>query len=177
MEHLLNELKQKSEIMYILCQKSVSYWLFYDRLIKSPLVLTSSSLIIINSYFKEDNPTIKFINIIMNGINIFIMALINNMDLSVKIQNLKNQSNEFIALSHEIEGDILKNNINNDIVIKHQENFDIIIKNTDIDTIPYKIKYDVRKKYVGKKTLPIILLDSSSDTNSSNSTPSNNLVV
>jgi hypothetical protein len=157
MEQLFNELKDKSELMYILCQKSVSYWLFYDRLIKSPLVLTSSALIIINSYFKEEDKIIKFINIIINGINICIMAIINNMDLTIKIQNLKNQSSEFITLSHDIDGNIIKKTVNDDIIIKHQEKYDIILKNTDIDAIPEKIKHIVRKKYKGIKTLPLLI--------------------
>ncbi len=157
MEQLFNDLKDKSELMYILCQKSVSYWLFYDRLIKSPLVLTSSALIVINSYFNEKDKVIQFINIIINGINIFIMAIINNMDLSIKIQNLKNQSNEFITLSHEIDGNMIKKIMNDDIIIKHQEKYDIILKNTDIDAIPEKIKHIVRKKYKSIKTLPLLI--------------------
>lgn len=153
----LKEIKDRSEVMSVLLNKSTAYWSYVDRILKYPLILTSSGLIVVNSYFEDNDSSIKLYNVIFNGINVVLMGIINNLDLTKKIENLKSKSTEFYELSHEIEADIMTQNMNNDRIIFIQNKYDMIMKYTEVGAIPDSIKYKVRKQYDGKKTIPLIL--------------------
>ena len=156
MESLI-KIKDRSEIMSVLLSRSTSYWSYIDKILKYPLIISSSGLVIINSYFQDQDDDIKLYNVIFNGINVLFMAIINNLALTSKIENLKNKSNEYYELSHEIEAVILNENIDNDKIIHLQQKYDMIMRYTLVEAITENIKYKVRKKFINKKTLPLML--------------------
>lgn len=153
----LRILQDKSEVMSILLSKANTYFVNLERILKYPLVLSSSGLVIINSYFNEQKEEIRIYNIICNSINIFFLALLNNMGITNKIENFKAKANEFLLLSHKIDANILKNEVNDNIIINYQEIYDTILINTLTESIPENIKKNVRNLYDGKKHLPLTL--------------------
>ena len=153
----LSVIRDRAEIMSVLLTKSTGYWSKIDKILKYPLIVTSSGLVIINSYFKDNDVDIKLPNVILNGINVLIMGILNNLALTQKIENLKAKAVEFLELSHEIEAELMLNNFTNDKIILIQEKYDIIMKYTLVEAVPESVKKSVRKMFSGKKTLPIIL--------------------
>ena len=153
----LNKIKDRAEVMSVLLSKSTSYWSYIDKILKYPLIISSSGLVIINSYFQDQDDDIKLYNVIFNGINVIFMAIINNLSLTSKIENLKSKSQEFYELSHEIEAVIMNDSIDNDKIIHLQQKYDMIMRYTLVEAIPDSIRNKVRDKYDGKKTVPLIL--------------------
>ena len=149
-------LKDRAEVMSVLLDNSSFYWNNINNILKYPVLLVSTSLLIINTYFNEDEKSIRIPNICLNASNVLLLGIINNLDLSKKIDNLKTKSLDFLELSHEIDAKILIGSITNDMVINTQAKYDEIYKNIMIDAIPYFIKKGVNKKFKGKKHLPLI---------------------
>jgi len=153
----LKAIKDRAEIMSVLLSKATGYWSYIDKLLKYPLIISSSGLVIINSYFSDKQEDIKIYNLIFNSINILFMAIINNLSLTSKIENYKAKSGEFYELSHEIDAEMMNNNHSNDKIVQLQQKYDMIMKYTLQESIPDKIKNNIRNKFKGKKHLPLCL--------------------
>ena len=153
----LSAIRDRAEIMSVLLTKSTGYWSKIDKILKYPLIITSSGLVIINSYFKDEETHIKLPNVILNGINVLIMGILNNLALTQKIENLKAKATEFLELSHEIDAELMLNEFTQDKVILIQQKYDIVLKYTLTEAIPENVKKSVRKKFLGKKSLPLII--------------------
>ena len=150
-------LKDRAEVMSVLLDNSAFYWNNINNILKYPVLIFSTGLLIINTYFKETDEDIKIPNITLNACNILLLGIINNLDLSKKLENLKTKALDFLELSHEIDAKILLGDITNDMVINTQAKYDEIYKNILLDAIPYFIKKAVNKKFKGKKNLPLIV--------------------
>jgi hypothetical protein len=159
-------LKDRAEVLSVLLDNSAFYWNNISNILKYPVLIFSTGLLIINTYFKETDKNIKIPNITLNACNILLLGIINNLDLTKKIENFKTKSLDFLELIHYIDGKILLGDVNNDIVINTQSKYDEIYKNILLDAIPYFIKSRVHKKFKGKKHLPLFLFCIESETNS-----------
>jgi hypothetical protein len=149
-------LKDRAEVMSVLLDNSSFNWNNISNILKYPVLMVSTSLLILNTYFNEEDKSIRIPNICLNASNVLLLGIINNLDLSKKIENLKTKSLDFLELSHEIDAKILIGNITNEMVINSQIKYDEMYKGILLDAIPYFIKKGVNKKFKGKKHLPII---------------------
>lgn len=150
-------IKERAEVMSVLLDNSSFYWSNISNILKYPVLLISTGLLIINTYFKETDRNIQIPNICLNASNILLLGIINNLDLTKKIENFKNKSLDFLELSHEIDAKILLGDITNDMIINTQAKYDEMYKGILLDSIPYIIKIRVHNKFKNKKTLPMII--------------------
>jgi hypothetical protein len=96
LDERIEKLLSKTESMVLLCSKASSYWSMIKFGFNIPLVLTSSTMCIINS-ISEDANEVKIPIIVVNVISVFIMSLNNNIKASddfniitIKYENLIN---------------------------------------------------------------------------------------
>ena len=92
------KLLDKCESMTLLCTKASTHWSFIKFCFAIPLVLTSSTMCIINS-ISEDANSIKIPNIIVNAVSVLIMSLTNSIKASEKFEIFKKLSQQFMLLS------------------------------------------------------------------------------
>ena len=139
-----NKLLDKCEAMTLLCTKAATHWSFIKFCFNIPLVITSSSMCIINS-ISEDANSMKIPNIIVNALSVLIMSLNNSIKSAEKFETFKKLSQQFMILSQEIEGiedDIPKDKY--DMLILKYDN---LIQDCSFEEIPEKYKLLVASKY------------------------------
>lgn len=146
----------KCEAMTLLTTKAATHWSFIKFCFNIPLVLTSSTMCIINSISTDAN-SVKIPNIVVNAISVLIMSLNNSIKASEKFEIFKKLSQQFMFLSQEIEA------IENDVLDKEKYDFiilkyDNLIKDCAFEEIPIKYKEHVSKIYTdANKHIPIQL--------------------
>ena len=79
----------KSYITTILCDLSYNYYSFILNVSLLPTILGSSVLTILNSSMIDES-ILKKLNIIVNGLNTIILALVNSYRLNDRINTFKN---------------------------------------------------------------------------------------
>ena len=139
-----NKLLDKCECMTLLCTNASSHWSFIKFCFNIPLVLTSSTMCIINSISENAND-IKVPNIIVNAVSVLIMSLNNSIKPAEKFEIFKKLSQQFMILSQEIEaieGDIPKDKA--DLLMLKYDN---LIQDCMFEEIPQKYKIQVANKY------------------------------
>lgn len=150
-----NKLLDKCEAMTLLCTNASTHWSFIKFCFNIPLVLTSSTMCIINS-ISEDSNAIKIPNIIVNAVSVLIMSLNNSIKAGEKFEIFKKLSQQFMILSQEVESydeDIPKDKY--DIIMLKYDN---LIQDTAFEEIPQKYKIQVATKYAeAGKHIPIQL--------------------
>ena len=129
-------LKDRSEVMSVLLDNSAYYWNNISNILKYPVLLTATGILIINTYFLDNDNHIRIPNIVLNATNILLLGIINNLDLTKKTENLKSKSLDFLELSHEIDAKILIGDITNEMVINTQMKYDETYKNIIFNAIP-----------------------------------------
>ena len=82
------KLLDKCEAMTLLCTKAASYWSCIKFCFNIPLVLTSSTMCIINS-ISEDANAVKIPNIVVNAVSVLIMSLNNSIKPAEKFEIFK----------------------------------------------------------------------------------------
>ena len=135
----------KTECLTLLCTKAASHWSFIRFCFNIPLVLTSSTMCIINSVSQDAND-IKVPNIVVNAISVLIMSLNNSVKASEKFEIFKKLSQQFMILSQEIEAiedDDIDNGKYNIIMLK----YDNLIADCAFEEIPFKYKQHVSEIY------------------------------
>lgn len=140
--HNIDKLLDKCESMTLLCTKASSHWSFVKFCFNIPLVLTSSTMCIINS-ISEDANAIKIPNIIVNAVSVLIMSLTNSIKASEKFEIFKKLSQQFMLLSQEIEacdGAVSKETYN---ILSLK--YDNLIQDCSFEEIPVKYKIEVAK--------------------------------
>ncbi len=138
--HNIDKLLDKCESMTLLCTKASSHWSFVKFCFAIPLVLTSSTMCIINS-ISEDANAIKIPNIIVNAVSVLIMSLTNSIKASEKFEIFKKLSQQFMMLSQEIEAcdtNVSKENFN---ILSLK--YDNLIQDCAFEEIPVKYKIQV----------------------------------
>lgn len=136
----LEKLLDKCEAMTLLCTKASSHWSFVKFCFAIPLVLTSSTMCIINS-ISEDANAIKIPNIIVNAVSVLIMSLTNSIKASEKFEIFKKLSQQFMMLSQEIEA--CDTHISKETYNLLSLKYDNLIQDCAFEEIPVKYKLQV----------------------------------
>jgi hypothetical protein len=141
----LQKIKEKASILNIILNRSISHYHRIKQILQYPLITTSSLLVVLNSYYEDDEDKMKLINVILNGTNVVIMAILNNINISCKIENFNSKIQELIEIIHIIDNALFNNDYSRteDLI----EKFDLICRGVIVDAIPSHIKNKVRKEY------------------------------
>ena len=144
--NLLKQYKDKSLITSILAKRSFDYFSTIKTFVNLPLVLSSSSLAILNSA-NLNAEQMKIPNIIINGITGLTLAMIGNFKISEKAELYKNISNKMTKLNHRIEESLI-----NDIDNLDKEKLSNYIKEYEslIELLNYPFPTSVKKKVYEK---------------------------
>jgi hypothetical protein len=138
--HNIEKLLDKCEAMTLLCTKASSHWSFVKFCFAIPLVLTSSTMCIINS-ISEDANSIKIPNIIVNAVSVLIMSLTNSIKASEKFEIFKKLSQQYMMLSQEIEA--CDANASKETYNILTLKYDNLIQDCAFEEIPLKYKIQV----------------------------------
>jgi hypothetical protein len=136
----IEKLLDKCEAMTLLCTKASSHWSFIKFCFAIPLVLTSSTMCIINS-ISEDANSIKIPNIIVNAVSVLIMSLTNSIKASEKFEIFKKLSQQYMMLSQEIEA--CDANVSKEMYNILTLKYDNLIQDCAFEEIPVKYKIQV----------------------------------
>ena len=139
-----NKLLDKCEAMTLLCTNASTHWSFIKFCFAIPLVLTSSTMCIINS-ISEDANSIKIPNIIVNAVSVLIMSLTNSIKASEKFEIFKKLSQQFMVLSQEIES--IEGDIPRDKADLLMLKYDNLIQDCAFEEIPERYKIMVGNKF------------------------------
>ena len=153
---LLESYRDKAYITSILCSQSAEHFSFLRSIINIPLILSSSTMTVLNSMSEGDDNRMKFANICLNAWTSLILSLVGNFKLPEQATNFAQiQVNK---LTHQIE-DKLTIDLESCKIedIRHFINdYDALYEQLDY-SFPNLIKNRVKKIYSGKKVLPNIL--------------------
>lgn len=140
--HNIDKLLDKCESMTLLCTKASTHWSFIKFCFNIPLVLTSSTMCIINSISQDAND-IKIPNIIVNAVSVLIMSLTNSIKASEKFEIFKKLSQQFTLLSQELEA--CDSNVSSESFKILMLKYDNLIQDCMFEEIPVKYKKEVAK--------------------------------
>jgi len=150
------QLLDRAECLTLLTSKASSYWSRINFILNFPLVITSSSMCIINSISTDGN-TVKIPNIVVNAVSVLVMSIINNIKAGEKYDNFKRLSQMFLELAQEIdgiEGDEIDIDKYNMLILK----YDNLIRTCDFEHVPSAIKNEVSNLFQqNNKHIPIQL--------------------
>lgn len=155
---LLLNYRDRSYIMSALCSNHSDYFNLIKNILNVPLVITSSIMIVINSY--DDNiDNLKLYNILLNISTTIIISFMASFKINEKISLFNMASKKFIKNCHKAE-DLLFNNLN-EITVEDVKNiileYDNINDSIDFNYIGF-IKDNLIKKYKdSNKSMPHIL--------------------
>jgi len=151
----LKDYGDKAYITYILCDLSCSFYSTIYNITLLPTILGSSILTILNSS-EIDNDILKKVNIIVNGCNTIILALVNGYRFNDRINTFNNSKIKFNKLNHLIESITNKNvdgEIDKSIVENIISEYDKIMEDVSYQ-FPNHIKNKVIKRFGGSRCLP-----------------------
>ncbi len=146
------KLLSKTESMVLLCSKANGYWSMIKFAFNIPLVLTSSTMCIINS-ISEDANVVKIPNIVVNAISVLIMSLNNSIKASEKCELFKKLSQQFLLLAGQIEND---NEITDSDFQLLSLKYDNLINDCLFEDIPQRYKLQVAESFK-HRTVPLQL--------------------
>ena len=146
------KLLSKTESMVLLCSKANGYWSMIKFAFNIPLVLTSSTMCIINS-ISEDANVVKIPNIVVNAISVLIMSLNNSIKASEKCELFKKLSQQFLLLAGQIEND---NEITDSDFQLLSLKYDNLINDCNFEDIPQRYKLQVAESFK-HRTVPLQL--------------------
>ena len=154
---LLESYRDKAYITSILCSQSAEHFSFLRSIINIPLILSSSTMTVLNS-MDEGNNNMKYANIVLNAWTSLILSLVGNFKLPEQATNFSQIQVKMNKLCHQIE-DKLTIDLESCKIedIRHFINdYDALYEQLDY-SFPNFIKNRVKKIYSGKKVLPNIL--------------------
>ena len=155
---LLESYRDKAYITSILCSQSAEHFSFLRSLVNIPLILSSSTMTVLNSMNEGTNNNMKYANIILNAWTSLILSLVGNFKLPEQATNFAQIQVKMNKLTHQIE-DKLTIDLESCKIedIRHFINeYDVLYEQLDY-AFPNFIKNRVKKIYSGKKVLPNIL--------------------
>ena len=154
---LLESYRDKTYITSILYSQSAEHFTFLRSIINIPLILSSSTMTVLNS-MDEGNNNMKYANIVLNAWTSLILSLVGNFKLPEQATNFSQIQVKMNKLCHQIE-DKLTIDLESCKIedIRHFINdYDALYEQLDY-SFPNFIKNRVKKIYSGKKVLPNIL--------------------
>ncbi len=146
------KLLSKTESMVLLCSNANGYWSMIKFAFNIPLVLTSSTMCIINS-ISEDGNVVKVPNIVVNAISVLIMSLNNSIKSSEKCELFEKLSQQFLLLVGQIEND---NEITDSDFQLLSLKYDNLINDCLFEDIPQRYKLQVDESFK-HRTVPLQL--------------------
>lgn len=152
---LLKQYKDKSYIVSILAKKSFDYYSYIKSLINVPLILSSTSLAILNSA-DITAEQMKIPNIIINSITGLTLALIGNFKINERVSLYKNINTKITKLNHRLEEyDVEKySTVTKEKYTNLINEYESIIEQIEIP-FPNKIKKQIYNKFKNTNlTLP-----------------------
>lgn len=155
----LIEYRDKVHIYNVLTSQASDYYGTLKLFVNIPIIISSSAMSIINSSFAPEAMQIP--NICINAFTALLIGLINNFKIVEQSSNYRNISSKFLKLLHLVEDKLTNPDLDIEDVRDVTRQYDELLE--QIETIPNFIKNRVRKMYIGKKYLPIILCEGSQD--------------
>ena len=155
---LLESYRDKAYITSILCSQSAEHFSFLRSIVNIPLILSSSTMTVLNSMNEGTNNNMKYANIVLNAWTSLILSLVGNFKLPEQATNFAQIQVKMNKLTHQIE-DKLTIDLESCKIedIRHFINeYDVLYEQLDY-AFPNFIKNRVKKVYAGKKVLPNIL--------------------
>lgn len=156
---LLKKYKDKSLIMGILGKRSYDFFSTLQSLVNIPLILSSTTLAILNSA-SLTGEEMKIPNIVINSITGLTLALVNNFKINDKVNAFKNLGIKMTKLNNRIE-EATANDLDNitseklSLFIKEYET----LNETCDYSFPTSIKKKIYDRYKNKGlTLPNALI-------------------
>ncbi len=155
---LLESYRDKAYITSILCSQSAEHFSFLRSIINIPLILSSSTMTVLNSLSENNDNKMKFANIVLNVWTILILSLVGNCKLPEQATNFAQIQVKMNKLCHQIEDclSIDLENTNIEHIRAIINDYDTLDEQLDY-SFPNFIKNRVKKIYSGKKILPNIL--------------------
>ena len=155
---LLESYRDKAYITSILCSQSAEHFSFLRSIINIPLILSSSTMTVLNSMNEGTNNNMKYANIILNAWTSLILSLVGNFKLPEQATNFSQIQVKMNKLTHQIE-DKLTIDLDSckiEDIRQFINDYDALYEQLDY-AFPNFIKNRVKKIYSGKKVLPNIL--------------------
>jgi hypothetical protein len=149
---LLESYRDKAYITSILCSQSAEHFSFLRSIVNIPLILSSSTMTVLNSLSEESENSMKYDNIILNAWTSLILSLVGNFKLPEQATNFAQIQVKMNKLCHQIE-DRLSIDLEN-TNIKHIRaiinDYDALYEQLDY-SFPNFIKNRVKKYILEKK--------------------------
>ena len=143
LQERIEKILSKTEAMVLLCSKANGYWSMIKFAFNIPLVLTSSTMCIINS-ISEDANVVKIPNIVVNPISVLIMSLNNSIKASEKCDLFRRLSQQFLLLAGQIENDNEITDSDFQLIALKYEN---LINDVLFEEIPNRYKLQVAESF------------------------------
>ena len=152
LQERIEKILSKTESMVLLCSKASAYWSMIKFAFNIPLVLTSSTMCIINS-ISEDANVVKIPNIVVNAISVLVMSLNNSIKASEKCDLFRRLSQQFLLLASQIENDNEITDSDFQLISLKYEN---LINDVLFEEIPNRYKLQVAESFK-HRTVPLQL--------------------
>ena len=156
---LLKKYKDKSLIMGILGKRSYEFFSRLQSLVNIPLILSSTTLAILNSV-SLTGEEMKIPNIVINSITGLTLALVNNFKINDKVSTFKNLGTKMTKLNNRIEEAIANDldNITSEKLSLFIKEYETLNETCDY-SFPTSIKKNIYNRYKNKGlTLPNALI-------------------
>ena len=156
---LLKSYKDRSLIVSILSKRSYEFFSTIKSLVNIPLILSSTTLAILNSA-PITTEQMKLPNIIINSITGLTLAMISNFKINEKTTVFQNISKKMNKLNHKIEEAFINDidNLDTDKITNFIREYESLIDQLDYN-FPTSVKRKVYDKYKNTNlTLPNTLI-------------------
>jgi hypothetical protein len=152
----LQDYRDKSYIMNILCDKSVEYFSLMKNIISVPLIISSAIMTIMNSgSFSPES--MQTPNIVVNACTTIIISFMNNFKLAEKCNTFRTLGLKYTKLLHYIEDKLNTDDIiNGEDVREIVKEYDSLAEQNEF-IIPSHIRNKIKKVYGGKRCMPNVL--------------------
>jgi hypothetical protein len=100
---LLESYRDKAYITSILCSQSAEHFSFLRSIINIPIILSSSTMTVLNSLSEGNDNRMKYSNIILNAWTSLILSLLGNFKLVEQATNFAQIQVKMNKLCHQIE--------------------------------------------------------------------------
>ena len=99
---LLNDYKDRSYIMNLLCSKSNEFFSFLSSIVKFPIIISSSIMSLLNSANDIDVSVMRYVNMSLNVSTALLLSLLSHFKIEAKMNNFKVMATKFNKLNHTI---------------------------------------------------------------------------
>ena len=152
---ILKSLEDKSFVMTIFCNDCFKYYNNLKQICIIGLIITSSSMVILNSYESKSN-WLQYINIIMNTINIFIITFQSKFEIIEKTKIYFDLSNQFNSLHNEIIDKVTLKKDNDDFISESTLKYNNLQSN--VKDFPNNIRQKIIERFKSDRIIPNNLL-------------------